>query len=877
MKSKNYRSNGAKGFWIIIAHIAAIVAAACAVVSIVMYDAGIVLWDENKSYEQSERFSYQFRNYGLDVINGLVLQENYDKLENAPSSAVIDLEEFSRSGSSEYALGEISYENNWGLAYSVKDLMEWAQEWSGRYYNTTEASPVVECMDEAGNTYYFYYDDFKERALDGEIKLEPSSYTYGDGEEITTEDLLNDFYRGYSDVIETAEDTKTGAVYNNISLSSVTPIEEKFAPEGAENLLEVLNTNSYWNGRLDEAYEGLDSLLSFLSAYTQDSGNYFAQNLSEGETNLTYLYADRETKSVSTNKEAYASYENLDASLKEIQENGAYTIIYPDISDSSTNLEYIERDAVLQLWNHTIKSGLGTQDFVFAVGVDTSFPVADTMGTQANTYETYRSYVVYVAIGGVVSVVLLLVSLVWLTVAAGRRPGDEEVHLNAFDHWFTEIAAAVIVGIWGGAVMAFGFSLNHLEISDLAEVFVFSTVTAGFTMILFLTGYLSLVRRIKAKTLWKNSLLRYLLRLCKKVLKKFGSFMEIYSKNTASKIKMTVISIVFLGLQFLFCGIIFTGGAAFLLLLAFIDIGALVYVIRKAGGRDILLEGLKRISGGELQYKIPLEKLDGEQKTMAEYINNIGSGLDAAVEKSVKNERMKTELITNVSHDLKTPLTSIINYVDLLKRENFTDEKIQGYLNILDEKSQRLKVLTEDVVEASKASSGNINLEMNDIDFVEMIQQVIGEFEERFQKRNLVMMVHFTDEPSVIYADGQRMWRVLENIFSNVVKYAMEGTRVYAEVTNADKKITFSLKNISAQPLNISPDELTERFIRGDVSRNTEGSGLGLSIAKSLTELQGGEFKLYLDGDLFKVMITFAAKAKGTQNKSEPGKTKDSI
>ena len=154
---------------------------------------------------------------------------------------------------------------------------------------------------------------------------------------------------------------------------------------------------------------------------------------------------------------------------------------------------------------------------------------------------------------------------------------------------------------------------------------------------------------------------------------------------------------------------------------------------------------------------------------------------------------------------------------------------------------------------------------MNDLDFVEMVQQVIGEFEERFQEKNLVMMVHFTDEPSVIYADGQRMWRVLENIFGNVVKYAMEGTRVYAEVLKADKKITFSLKNISAQPLNISPEELTERFIRGDVSRNTEGSGLGLSIAKSLTELQGGEFKLYLDGDLFKVMITFAARTEKTQ------------
>ena len=244
---------------------------------------------------------------------------------------------------------------------------------------------------------------------------------------------------------------------------------------------------------------------------------------------------------------------------------------------------------------------------------------------------------------------------------------------------------------------------------------------------------------------------------------------------------------------------------------------------------------------------------------MAEYINNIGDGLDAAVENSLKKERMQTELITNVSHDLKTPLTSIINYVDLLKRENLTDPQVQEYLRILDEKSQRLKVLTEDVVEASKASTGNIKFEMNDIDFVEMVQQVIGEFEEKFQEKNLTMMVHFTDEPSIIYADGQKMWRVLENVFGNVVKYAMEGTRVYAEISNSNKKVVFSLKNISAQPLNFSADELTERFIRGDVARNTEGSGLGLSIAKSLTELQGGEFKLYLDGDLFKVMITFAA------------------
>ena len=316
----------------------------------------------------------------------------------------------------------------------------------------------------------------------------------------------------------------------------------------------------------------------------------------------------------------------------------------------------------------------------------------------------------------------------------------------------------------------------------------------------------------------------------------------------------------FLFLQFLIIGCVFSWAGVFLLALMAVDVAVMIFAIRKADGLDLIMDGLKKISDGELQYKIKTDTLTGKQKVMAEYINNIGSCLDAAVDNRLKKESMQTELITNVSHDLKTPLTSIINYVDLMKRENPTDPKIQEYLRILDEKSQRLKVLTEDVVEASKASTGNIKLEMNDIDFVEMVQQVIGEFEEKFQEKNLTMMVHFTDEPSIIYADGQRMWRVLENVFGNVVKYAMEGTRVYAEISNRNKKVTFSLKNISAQPLNISADELTERFIRGDVARNTEGSGLGLSIAKSLTELQGGEFKLYLDGDLFKVMITFVAK-----------------
>ena len=218
---------------------------------------------------------------------------------------------------------------------------------------------------------------------------------------------------------------------------------------------------------------------------------------------------------------------------------------------------------------------------------------------------------------------------------------------------------------------------------------------------------------------------------------------------------------------------------------------------------------------------------------------------------------MKTELITNVSHDIKTPLTSIINYIDLLKRENPEDPKIRGYLDVLENKAQRLKVLTEDVVEASKASTGNISLEMTELNFVELVNQVIGEFEEKFEERNLKMVVHFDEEEAIICADGRRLWRVLENVFGNVSKYAMENTRVYVDVKVDRPNVQLSLKNISAQPLIISADDLTERFIRGVVSRNPEGSGSGLSIAKDLVQLQGGEFRLYLDGDLFKVAIEF--------------------
>ena len=288
-----------------------------------------------------------------------------------------------------------------------------------------------------------------------------------------------------------------------------------------------------------------------------------------------------------------------------------------------------------------------------------------------------------------------------------------------------------------------------------------------------------------------------------------------------------------------------------------------VYVIQTNLDREKIIGGIERICDGDLQYQIDTTDMHGGNLKLATAVNHIGEGIRGAVETSIKDERLKADLITNVSHDLKTPLTSIINYVNLIKREQVDNEKIREYVEILDQKSQRLKTLTEDLVEASKASSGNVNLVCGKINLVELFNQTVGEFTEKFEEKGLQVVATYAQSGLYIWADSRRIWRVVENLFNNIYKYAMPNTRVYIDVNvlqpagGEQEKVEVSVKNISAQPLNIDADQLTERFIRGDVSRSTEGSGLGLSIAKDLTKLQGGDFQIYLDGDLFKVMLTF--------------------
>lgn len=816
MKGKGYRSSSVKAIWIVIAHLAAVAAAVCAAMFVMIYQTGIRLDDRGKSYTESEAFEKQVSNRGSDILVSLAAQDDINYLKNAGSSAVIDLAEFEEKGNTRDSIRDLSLKNTSGLAYSVSDLLEWGKDWEANYYEGVydEDSQVIRCESSDGTSHYFYRTDFKKMVADGTLKINYNTdFLEEDDFESKTEsekldtvaDELYYRYTSQSENIGNVTDTRTNTEYPGCFFVELSQLDEKFAPQGAENILDAVNKSTEWNGRLEDAYKELFTLLDCIRAIQSDEQfNDYETSLAsvfhsvgdytEGSTNLTYLFADKETQTIYTNKKAYSSYAQLEQNLEKIFKEKAYAVVYPELSECVTNIP----GADLQVWNHTIDQSFDTKDFVFAVSVDTKFSVADSMADEAENYETYSKLMFPMLAGAIFGSVLWLIGMVWLTVTAGRRPEDEEIHLNGFDRWYTEIAAGTVIGIWLAGTIISGTLIANSSLGYshvVVTVIVICLICGTYTMAWFLIGYLSLVRRIKAGTLWKNSLIRKVLKWIGKCSGKLADFARAFSRNTAEKIKVLLVGGAFLFLQFLIIGCVFSGAGVFLLALMAVDVAVMIFAIRKADGLDLIMDGLKKISDGELQYKIKTDTLTGKQKVMAEYINNIGSGLDAAVENSLKKERMQTELITNVSHDLKTPLTSIINYVDLMKRENPTDPKIQEYLRILDEKSQRLKVLTEDVVEASKASTGNIKLEMNDIDFVEMVQQVIGEFEEKFQEKNLTMMVHFTDEPSIIYADGQRMWRVLENVFGNVVKYAMEGTRVYAEISNRNKKVTFSLKN----------------------------------------------------------------------------------
>ena len=308
---------------------------------------------------------------------------------------------------------------------------------------------------------------------------------------------------------------------------------------------------------------------------------------------------------------------------------------------------------------------------------------------------------------------------------------------------------------------------------------------------------------------------------------------------------------------FILSGFILSGEAGVFFVAAAICAAFDFFVLKIVYQMEVLQEHARKMAEGNLESQADISKMYWEFKKHGAYLNQIGEGMASAVNERIKSERFKTELITNVSHDIKTPLTSIINYVDLLKKEEITQPKAQEYIEVLERQSARLKKLIEDLMEASKASTGNIAVELELCDINILLTQTIGEFEEKLNSKELSLVIDQSLENIFIMADNRHIWRIFDNLMNNICKYGQPGTRVYINIEATEKEVTIIFRNTSGYQLNISSDELLERFVRGDSSRHTEGSGLGLSIAQNLAELMGGSLKLHVDGDLFKVILAF--------------------
>ena len=509
----------------------------------------------------------------------------------------------------------------------------------------------------------------------------------------------------------------------------------------------------------------------------------------------------------------------------------------------------------------------------------------------------FAGHGVALMLGMALGLVLFAALAVFLCSVAGRKPDSTEIKAGGFN--------ALPLDLYGGGVLASCIALGYLAVEVIRHAQDASTVLAA----MLLLGYggcvlvvcfcfavaaqvkmgnwhwlrnsivgrctsvaLEIIRGIfhLIPTLWSfalrivkdifkvvSALAVLLWSWMKKCLTVTGKLLKkclVLCEKTLSLLPLTWQWIVVGGVLALMLPISFANDSKGWVVLW--GIASLTTILYGSNCFGRLLEGAKRMRSGDLESKVDDKYLVGCFREFAGELNGLADVAMVAAQNQLKSERMKTELITNVSHDIKTPLTSIINYVDLLEKPH-TPEEAQSYVEVLSRQSQRLKKLIDDLMEMSKASTGNIQVDIGEIDAVEAVTQALGEFSDKLTAAGLTPVFHQSEENIMLLADGRLLWRAMSNVLSNAVKYALPGTRLYVDVSATQDKAIISFKNISGAQLNISAEELMERFVRGDSSRNTEGSGLGLNIAKSLMELQKGQLQLLVDGDLFKVTLVF--------------------
>lgn len=439
----------------------------------------------------------------------------------------------------------------------------------------------------------------------------------------------------------------------------------------------------------------------------------------------------------------------------------------------------------------------------------------------------------------VAAAIAAIALFVYLCIVTGRLPGETGVHLFLIDRMYSEVH----LGLIGGLICVYPLTMEltaRMPVTDVAPIVVpagCGVLAAGMPLVL------SLIRSLKAHRFVRSFAIgRLWIRFMHWVVR---SVRAVWNGGGLMARGMLLAVLVPL-----LCMPWFT--------VPFVIAGGIYFTCRTISKFQRIQEGVQQVRAGNLEYKIDVT--GGDLGTLAQDINTLSEGLEAAISSEIKAERLKTELISNVSHDIKTPLTSIVTYVDLLKNELVREEpdrkKTQEYIGVIEQKAHRLRVLTSDLFEAAKATSGAMTVALEQVDVSALVRQGLGEFDDKLQAAELDVRVCMPEQPTYMHADGRLVWRVFENMLSNVVKYALHGSRVYVDVRRGHGMVTLIMKNISAYELNIPVEELIERFKRGDESRASEGSGLGLSIATSLAQLQHGVFQIEIDGDLFKASLS---------------------
>ena len=816
-------------------------------------------------YEDSDLFSMLYGEAAADIIRFGVIRSQLETDGKFDGKKIIDVTAYNYRNTGipqEYVTAR----------YYLEDLLKWNNygvEASTEYMTLSELNDFL--SDKTMLTIVDPDSKYYNTSDANYMKSDVGNYTFVDG--VSANMLPSDDYDGYYEEDE----------YGNT--------EERFRIDVQVNRYKTVDGKNIEDYTADlPSYKELCYNVGMAMqnlGVNYEEYSYFMDIYDSKNTNIRYCIEKTvyDHTEYFTNMDDLISMDKLKRALSD--KNTNMSDFFKESFDKSDEYRYGNEDRYRYLYyspsemiyesntdisESTVGSIVRTYDYAYPdniriwIGVDTCYYVNDAFSQGSAVYNNYTPYVWQIGIFAVVAAILYLLLFVYLTITAGKETdenGKSYTRLTEFDKIPTE--GAIILA--GGVAVFLGFlaicadELINVFNDYLYKIYIHNTyilvICVGVIVflldVIFTFFYYSAVRRIKARVLWKNSYSRMLIKKCYSIIKDFYNHSNIAVKTWGPLLLFILFNLLMA--QF---------GAFGIIIAVLIDILCGVIIYRDTKERQDIVSGIGKISEGDLAYQIEPDKFHGDNVVLAESVNSIGNGIKNAVEISMKDERMKTELITNVSHDIKTPLTSIINYVDLIKREKIDNENVRNYIRILDEKSQRLKQLIDDLVEASKISSGNINLHFEKINLTELLNQTIGEFSEKFEQKGLSIVMNGDASNVIIEADSRSMWRVIENLFNNVYKYSLERTRVYVSMNRINKdgiqireRVEITIKNISATELNCNPEELTERFIRGDESRTTEGSGLGLSIAKNLTEAQNGTFEIQLDGDLFKVVLTF--------------------